>query len=90
MIVYLSNNSYLNDEPGITLYSKEELVERFHIGIPNQLTVICKLTGYHLEELEPLKYICNVRMGKRMYQGELSEPQKKILEKMGVKENEIR
>ncbi|WP_417076072.1 hypothetical protein [Holdemania filiformis] len=90
MIVYLSNNSYLNEEPGITLYPREELIERFHIGIPNQLTAISKLIGYRLEELEPLKYICSVRMGKRMYQGELSEAQKKLLDRLGVKENEIR
>ena len=90
MIVYLSNNSYLNEEPGITLYPREELIERFHIGIPNQLTAISKLTGYRLEKLEPLKYICSVRMGKRMYQGELSEAQKKLLDRLGVKENEIR
>lgn len=89
MIVYLSNNSYLNDET-MQLYSTEELVEKFHIGIPNQITAISKICEYDLKELEELKYICSVRMGERIFQSELSEKQKELLEKIGVREDDIR
>ena len=33
MIVYLSNNSYLNDDHGTRIYSVSELIERFQIGV---------------------------------------------------------
>ena len=56
MIVYLSNNSYLNDDPETTLYSVSEMTERFQIGIPNQITAISKICEYAMEELEPLKW----------------------------------
>lgn len=90
MVVYLSNNSYLNDEPDGTIYSTEELVEKFHIGIPNQITAISKIIEYRLEELEPLKYICNVRLGKQRFQSELTAAQKELIERLGITEDEIR
>lgn len=90
MIVYLSNNSYLNDEPTVTIYSPEQLVNKFHIGIPNQLTAISKMIEYQLETLEPLKYICSVKMGKRMFQSELTQTQKELIERLGITEDEIR
>lgn len=90
MIVYLSNNSYLNDEPTVTIYSPEQLVNKFHIGIPNQLTAISKMIEYQLETLEPLKYICSVKMGKRMFQSELTQAQKELIERLGITEDEIR
>lgn len=90
MIVYLSNNSYLNDEPAVTIYSPEQLVNKFHIGIPNQLTAISKMIEYQLETLEPLKYICSVKMGKRMFQSELTQAQKELIERLGITEDEIR
>lgn len=90
MIVYLSNNSYLNDEPGVTIYPVEELVKNFHIGIPNQITAIRKITEYCLEDLEPLKYICQVRMGNRVFNSELTEAQKELIERLGIREDELR
>lgn len=90
MIVYLSGNSYLNEEKGFHLYSVEELAEKFHIGIPNQITAISKIAEYDLWELEPLKYICSVRMGNRIYESELSGEQKKLLERLGIEEDDIR
>lgn len=90
MIVYLSNNSYLNDESTVTIYSPEQLVDKFHIGIPNQLTAISKMIEYPLETLEPLKYICSVKMGKRMFQSELTQAQKELIERLGITEDEIR
>lgn len=90
MIVYLSNNSFLNDRADVTIYPVDEMVERFHIGIPNQITAISKIYEYPLEELEPLKYICSVRMGKRVFQSELTKVQRELLERLGIEENEIR
>ena len=90
MIVYLSNNSYLNDDPGTTLYSASEMIEKFRIGIPNQITAISKICEYDLKELEPLKYICSVTMGNRRFESELTDTQKKLLERIGITENDIR
>ena len=90
MIVYLSNNSYLNDEPGTTIYSAEEMIKKFRIGIPNQVTAISKICEYELKELEPLKYICSVTMGNRRFESELTQSQKRLLERIGITENEIR
>lgn len=90
MIVYLSNNSYLNDDPGTTIYSPSEMIEKFRIGIPNQITAISKLCEYDMEELEPLKYICSVTMGSRMFESELTAVQKELLERIGITENDIR
>ena len=90
MIVYLSNNSYLNDDPGTTIYTARELAERFRVAIPLQVTAICKLAEYSLERLEPLKYICSVRMGERMFYGELTGAQRKLIEELGVSEDGLR
>lgn len=90
MIVLLSNNSYLNDDPETIIYSADELIEIFHIGIPNQMTAIKKICEFDLKELEPLKYICNVRMGNRIFQSELSKAQKELLERMGINEKDVR
>ena len=90
MIVYLSNNSYLNDEPGTTIYSVPEMVEKFRVGIPNQVTAISKICEYDLKELEPLKYICSVTMGKRRFESELTKSQRELLERIGLREDEIR
>ena len=89
MIVFLSNNSYLNDENS-KIYSIEELVEKFHIGIPNQIKAISEICEYELADLEGLKYICNVRMGNRIFQSELSAAQKELLTKIGIGENDVR
>lgn len=90
MIVYLSNNSYLNDDPETTIYSAPEMIEKFQIGIPNQITSISKICEYDLKELEPLKYICSVIMGNRRFESELTQAQKELLERIGITENDIR
>lgn len=90
MIVYLSNNSYLNDDPETTIYSASEMIEKFQIGIPNQITSISKICEYDLKELEPLKYICSVIMGNRRFESELTQAQKELLERIGITENDIR
>ena len=90
MIVYLSNNSYLNDERGTTIYSAAEMVGKFRIGIPNQVTAISKICEYDLTELEPLKYICSVTMGERRFESELTKSQRELLERIGIREDDIR
>lgn len=90
MIVYLSNNSWLNDDPGTRIYAPGEMTERFGVGIPNQITALEKLCGQKLEELEPLKYICSVSMGNRRFESELTQAQKDLLERLGLNENDIR
>lgn len=90
MIVYMSSNSYLNDEVGTTIYSESEMIEKFQIGIPNQITAIEKICEYNLQELEPLKYICSVTMGNRRYESELTKTQIELMEKIGIKENDVR
>lgn len=90
MIVYLSSNSYLNDETGTRIYPPEEMVAKFHVGIPNQITAIGKICEYDLKELEPLKYICNVRMGERVFESELTQAQKLLLKRMGIEEDDVR
>ena len=67
LIVYLSPNSYLNDEKDVKIYPVSSLAEEFGIGIPNQIKVISNLIEKDLKKIEPLKYICNVRMGDRVY-----------------------
>ena len=90
MIVYLSNNSYLNDETGTTIYTAAEMVEKFRVGIPNQVTAISRICEYDLKELEPLKYICSVTMGERRFESELTKSQREWLERMGIREDDIR
>ena len=90
MIVYLSNNSYLNDEPGTTIYTAAEMAGKFRVGIPNQVTAISRICEYDLKELEPLKYICSVTMGERRFESELTKSQRELLERIGIREDDIR
>lgn len=90
MIVYLSNNSYLCDDPSNTIYSAGEMVEKFHIGIPNQITAISQICEHDIKELEGLKYICKVRMGNRVFDSELTEAQKLLLKELEVTEEYVR
>ena len=90
MIVYLSSNSYLNEDPSTHIYTPEEMIELFHIGLPNQITAISKICEINLKELEPLKYICCVKMGHRVFYSDISKAQKEILSKLWVTENYLR
>lgn len=89
MIVYLSNNSYLCDDPETTIYRITELVEKFSIGIPNQVTAISKLIECDLKQLEPLKYICCVRLGKTRLESTLSKAQEQILKELGIEKGQV-
>lgn len=90
LIVYLSNNSYLNDDPHSEICTPGELVDRYGIGIPNQLNAIGRLIECDLGKLEQLKYICNVRAGDMMIRSSLTDAQRKLLEELDIDEKDIR
>lgn len=90
IIVYFSNNSYLCDEKGTTIYSMDQLTSLFHVGAQSQFAAIKRLCEHDPDELTPLKYICNVRIDGHVFKSELTEPQKRLLEELGVTEDEIR
>ena len=89
LIIYLSGNSYLNDEQE-RVYTTEELSEKLGLGIPWQLTSISKMVEMPLAELEPLKYICSVEIDGKRFESKLTEVQKKALERLGIDEREVR
>ena len=90
LIVYLSPNSYLQDIPTPPIRPLEFFVEKMNIGIPNQIYGLNKMIELELTKLEPLKYICCVYMGERMFEGELTQTQKTLLEELGVTQDELR
>ena len=90
LIVYLSNNSYLNDDPHSEIYIPGELAERYGIGIPSQLKVVERLIECDLGRLEGLKYICNVRIGDRLIRSSLTGAQRKLMEELDIDEDDIR
>ena len=91
LIVYLSPNSYLTEGSNIKIHPPEYFAERLGIGIPNQITVIRKMLEIDdLEELEPLKYICAVFMGDRIFDSELNDEQKETIKKLGLEERDVR
>ena len=89
LITYLSGNSYLNDEQDC-IYTNEELSEKYGLGIPWQLTAISKIVEMPLSELEPLKYICSVEIDGKRFESELTEEQKRTLERLGLDEQDVR
>lgn len=90
LLVYLSNNSYLNDDPHSEICTPGELADRYGIGIPNQLKAIERLIECDLKKLEQLKYVCNVRIGDRMIGSSLTDAQRKLMEELDIDEKDIR
>ena len=88
LIIYLSGNSYLNDEQDC-IYTTEELSEKFGLGIPWQLTAISKMVEMPLSELEALKYICSVKIDGKRFESELTGEQRRLLERLGIDENDV-
>ena len=86
IIVYLSENSYLADEPH---YETDELVEKYQIGIPNQVTAIRKIVETDWDKVEKLKQLSLVKINGGNYYSKLTEGQRILLEELGVKESEI-
>jgi hypothetical protein len=90
LIVYLSPNSYLQDMSSPPIRPLEFFVEKLSIGIPNQIHGLSKMMELDLAMLEPLKYLCCVRMGDRLFEGELTPTQKTLLEELGMTQDELR
>lgn len=90
LIVYLSPNSYLQDMSSPPIRPLEFFVEKLSIGIPNQIHGLSKMMELDLDMLEPLKYLCSVRMGDRLFEGELTPAQKTLLEELGMTQDELR
>lgn len=90
LIVYLSPNSYLQDMSSPPIRPLEFFVEKLSIGIPNQIHGLSKMMELDLAVLEPLKYLCCVRMGDRLFEGELTPTQKTLLEELGITQDELR
>ena len=89
LIIYLSGNSYLNDEQE-RIYTTEEMSEDLGLGIPGQLRAISRIAEMPLSELEPLKYICSVEIDGKHFESKLTEVQKKALERLGIDERDVR
>jgi len=89
LIVYLSPNSYLQDMSSPPIRPLEFFVEKLSIGIPNQIHGLSKMMELDLAMLEPLKYLCSVRMGDRLFEGELTPTQKTLLEELGITQDEL-
>lgn len=91
LIVYLSSNSYLIDQNDVEILSLDELTNRYKISISRQLNSLKKMVGVeNLQELEQLKYICNVKVGNKILKSKLNEYQKELINILGVDENELR
>jgi hypothetical protein len=90
LIVYLSPNSYLTEDKNSKIRPLDFFVEKMGIGIPNQISAIQRMIGQDLNDIASLKYICLVMMGDRMFESELTEGQKQLIEKLGVDEDDIR
>ena len=91
IIVHLSSNSYLIDDEAQPLYNIEELITIYKISMTKQINALLRILELNsLEILEPLKYICRVKMGNKIFKSELNEIQKSLIDKLGVNENEIR
>ena len=90
IISYLSPNSYLRDDKDLQIRSIDELVELYGISLNQRITSIQKFIGIPFAKLEPLKYICNIRMGDIILSSTLTEEQVKLIEELGIDERTIR
>lgn len=88
LIVYLSPMSYLSNNKYIC--SVEILEEKYSISVQHQINSIKKSIGFMFEEIEKLKYICLVKMQNKKFYSDLTIEQEKILEKLGIRIDELR
>lgn len=90
MICYLSNNSYLLSDNKKTIYSINELIDKYKISLGKQIATIERVIERKLNEIEELKYICRVYIGTKEIKSKLNERQKEIIERIGIDEDGIR
>lgn len=90
MICYLSNNSYLLSDNKKTIYSMDELIDKYKISLGKQIATIERVIERKLNEIEELKYICRVYIGTKEIKSKLNERQKEIIERIGIDEDGIR
>lgn len=84
-ILLLSPQSYLQDEENFKYISKDEIRSKYKMSVSQQLDFILKFTTFSKDELEPLKYICSVKLGSKVIVGSLTNEQRNIIEKIGLK-----
>jgi len=91
IIVYLSSNSFLTDDKSQTIYKVDDLVSKYKISITKQIKALLRILELDsLDVLEPLKYICRVKMGNKVFKSKLNKIQKNLIGKLGVSEDGIR
>lgn len=91
IIVYLSSNSFLTDDESQIIYGVDELVSKFKISMTKQINALLRILELEsLNVLEPLKYICRVKMGNKVFKSKLNKIQRDLLDKLRVDEDEIR
>lgn len=90
LICYLSNNSYLFDNKKVSIYSIDELIKKYKISLGKQIKTIETIIEHNLSEIEDLKYICRVYIGHKELKTKINNNQKKVLNILGVTEDEIR
>lgn len=90
IIVYLSNNSYLNEDMHFKYIDIAEVCKKYDISLIKQITSVEKLINQKLADIEGLKYIQRIKINKKEFKSELTEAQKELIAKLGVTENDIR
>jgi len=89
-IVYLSNNSYLVDDTSFKLYKANQFGERFNTSLVRLVTSVNKMIGLDINNLEPLKYICEVHFSNRVFESSLNDQQIKLLNELGIETKDVR
>lgn len=90
IIVYLSPASYLNDEEDFAYENIFDIEKRHDFSLIRQLNCIEKMTNQKLEDIDPLKSICRVIVNNKKLKTTLTECQKELITKLGVREDDVR
>lgn len=90
IIVYLSPASYLNDEADFTYENIFDIEKRYNFSLIKQLNCIEKMTNQKLDDIDPLKSICRVIVNNKKLKTTLTECQKELITKLGVRKDDIR
>ena len=90
IIVYLSPASYLNEEATFIYENIFEIEKRYDFSLIRQLNCIEKMINQKFEDVDSLKSICRVIVNNKKLKTTLTECQKELIKKLGVKEDDIR